>query len=223
MSRSEDPDNSSKISGSPKNIKAETADMPPRAQARQKKAPKKITETYLHNSALYYLQRFAASSNQFRKVMQRKIDLSCRHHTDQNPEDCRELLERLVTRFQDNGLLNDDTYARGMVITLRRRGISERAIFMKLQNKGLSEGQIKDALEGFNSENDTSTAESEYRAALKLARKKRVGPYAVVEFEYDRALSAFARAGFSFDVARRVLGMTAEDLNDDPEDAGHSG
>lgn len=223
MSRSEDPNNSTKTSGSPKNIKAETADKSPRAQSRPIKIPKKITETYLHNAALYYLQRFAASSAQFRKVMQRKIDLSCRHHTDQNPEDCQTLLDKLVARFQENGLLNDGTYARGMVITLRRRGISERAIFMKLQNKGLSEGQIKDALEDFNAENDTNTAESEYRAALKLARKKRVGPYAVAEFEYDRALSAFARAGFSFDVARRVLGMSVEDLNDDPDNAGHSG
>lgn len=216
MSRSEDPDNSTKTSGSPKNIKAETARKPV-------KIPKKITETYLHNSALYYLQRFAASSAQFRKVMQRKIDLSCRHHTDQNPEDCQVLLDKLVTRFQENGLLNDGTYARGMVITLRRRGMSERAIFMKLQNKGLSEAQIKGAVEDFNTENETNTAESEYRAALKLARKKRVGPYAVTEFEYDRALSAFARAGFSFDVARRVLGMTPDDLNDDPDGTGNHG
>lgn len=216
MSRSEDPDNSTKTSGSPKNIKAETARKPV-------KIPKKITETYLHNSALYYLQRFAASSAQFRKVMQRKIDLSCRHHTDQNPEDCQVLLDKLVTRFQENGLLNDATYARGMVITLRRRGMSERAIFMKLQNKGLSEAQIKGAVEDFNTENETNTAESEYRAALKLARKKRVGPYAVTEFEYDRALSAFARAGFSFDVARRVLGMTPDDLNDDPDGTGNHG
>lgn len=223
MSRSKDPDNSTKISGSPKNIKAETADKSHRAQARPIKAPKKITETYLHNSALYYLQRFAASSNQFRKVMQRKIDLSCRHHTDQNREDCQTMLDTLVTRFQENGLLNDGTYARGMVITLRRRGISERAIFMKLQNKGLSETQIKDALDGFNTENDTNTAQSEYQAALKLARKKRVGPYAVAEFDYDRALSAFARAGFSFDVARRVLGMGPDELNDDPDDAAYSG
>lgn len=216
MSRSEDPDNSTKTSGSPKNIKAETARRPV-------KIPKKITETYLHNSALYYLQRFAASSAQFRKVMQRKIDLSCRHHTDQNPEDCQVLLDKLVTRFQENGLLNDGTYARGMVITLRRRGLSERAIVMKLQNKGLSERQIKDALEDFNAENETSTAQSEYNAALKLARKKRVGPYAVAEFDYDRALSAFARAGFSFDVARRVLSMAPDDLNDDPDGMGHLG
>lgn len=216
MSRSEDPDNSTKTSGSPKNIKAETARKPV-------KIPKKITETYLHNSALYYLQRFAASSAQFRKVMQRKIDLSCRHHTDQNPEDCQVLLDKLVTRFQENGLLNDGTYARGMVITLRRRGMSERAIFMKLQNKGLSEAQIKGAVEDFNTENETNAAESEYRAALKLARKKRVGPYAVAEFEYDRALSAFARAGFSFDMARRVLGMTPDDLNDDPDGTGNHG
>lgn len=214
MNRSEDPNDSNKMDGSPKNIKAETAKSRTRGE---RKPPKKITETYLHNSGLYYLQRFAASAGQFRIVMQRKIDRSCQYHADQRREDCIALLDALIAKFESIGLLNDEGYARGMVITLRRRGLSERAILMKLQNRGLPESRIKDALATYNDENRIDPAQSEYRAALRLAQKKRVGPYASDEFAYDKALSAFARAGFSFDVARRVLDMTADDLNDDPD------
>lgn len=213
MSRSEDPNDHSKMDGSPKNIKAETA----RTRARgERKPPKKITETYLHNSGLYYLQRFAASAGQFRTVMQRKIDRSCQHHPDQRREDCIALLDALIAKFENIGLLNDEGYARGMVITLRRRGLSERAILMKLQNRGLPESRIKEALAAYNDENRTDSAKSDFRAALRLAQKKKVGPYASGEFVYDKALSAFARAGFPFDIARRVLDMRAEELNDDP-------
>ena len=213
MSRSEDPNDNSKMDGSRKNIKAETV----KSRARgERKPPKKITETYLHNSGLYYLQRFAASAGQFRIVMQRKIDRSCQHHLDQRREDCIVMLDALIAKFETIGLLNDEGYARGMVTTLRRRGLSERAIFMKLRNRGLSENRIKDALATFNEENRTDSAQSEFQAALRLAQKKKVGPYAREDFVYDKALAAFARAGFSFDVARRVLDMNPEDLNDDP-------
>ncbi len=224
MSRSEDPDDNSKTSGSPKNIKAETATARGHAQNsrddRKKppgpKIPKKITETYLHNAGLYYLQRFAASSGQFRTVMQRKIDNSCRHHVDQDRDQCLTLLNALVIKFENVGLLNDEGYARGMVISLRRRGLSERAILMRLQNKGLSEPQIRAALIEFNEENQVNASQSERQAALKLARKKRLGPYAVAEFDFNKALAAFARAGFSFDVAQNILRLTPDDLNDDP-------
>lgn len=221
MNRSEDPENSRKVSGSPKNIKAETACTPDHTQDHNKKTkknpgpkiPKKITETYLHNAGLYYLQRFAASSGQFRTVMQRKIDNSCRHHVEQDRAACLTLLDALVTKFENVGLLNDDNYARGMVISLRRRGLSERAILMRLQHKGLPEDKIRAALTEYNEDNQINPGQSERLAALKLARRKRLGPYAVEDFDFNKALAAFARAGFSFDVAQSVLRMTPDDLD----------
>jgi regulatory protein len=188
------------------------ADAPGHAPRKEKKPPKEITETYLHNSGLYYLQRYAASIVQFRMIMQRKIDKSCRHHVDQNREECLRLLDALVEKFIRSGLLNDTGFARGSVSSLRRRGLSQRVIFMKLQNKGLSEMQIREALEEFNTENETSPQTLELEAAMKLARKKKYGPYAQgAIFDRKKALATFARAGFSFDVSRKVLELEEED------------
>ena len=45
-----------------------------------------------------------ASSAQFKRVMTRKIDLSCRDHPDQIREDCLSLFDQVVIKFLDLGL-----------------------------------------------------------------------------------------------------------------------
>jgi regulatory protein len=44
-------------------------------------------------------------------------------------------------------------------------------------------------------------------AALILARKRRLGPFATAEQDPTRALAVFARAGFPQDVAQNALRM----------------
>lgn len=191
----------------PKSIKAEAV-----PGQEQRKIPKKITETYLHNSGLYYLQRFAASSGHFHAVMKRKIDRSCRHHPDQDRAVCMALLEQMIVKFQSLGLLDDETYTRAAVASLRRRGLSERAILTRMQAKNVPAENVRAAIRHYNSENSLKDEDSEMQAALKLARKKRFGPYAG-EKPYDRnkALAAFARAGFSFEIARKILDLGADE------------
>lgn len=202
-----------KANGRNRNIKPENAYVKGGSQARQSKAAKKITETYLHNAGLYYLQRFATSTTRFREVMTRKITLSCRAHPDQNREDCIRMLDRLIDKFIDLGLLNDDGYAQGVASSLHARGLSERAIRMKMQMRGLNEEQIDTALKEYLGRNETSRDDLEMKAALKLAKKKKAGPYAQEQdYDYEKTLAAFARAGFSYDLSRRVLDMSLEDI-----------
>lgn len=177
--------------------------------ASPRKTPKKITETYLHNAGLYYLQRFATSSHQFRQVMLRKIRKSSRHHIDQNHDLCMSMLDALVLKFQSAGLLNDEAYTRGVITSLRRQGKSKQAIIAKLKAKGLSGALILDELDGHDSSN--SETDSEFRAAIVFARKKKIGPFKIDEkISTEKALSVMARAGFSYDTARRVLNMEIE-------------
>ena len=202
------PQDSRKKTRRPSTIKAKEGSFPKPA------APvKKITETYLSNAGAYYLQRYAASTAQFRTVMTRKIDRSCRAHPDQDRETCIAMLDRLVDKFAGLGYLNDDGYARSMVTSLCQRGLSYRSILMKLQNRGLSSGQIDAALNQYHYDHQITSMETERKAALKLARKKKVGPYAPDgNWDRNKALAAFARAGFSFELARTVLDMTAEEI-----------
>lgn len=172
-----------------------------------RKPPKKITESYIHNAGLYYLQRFSAGSAHFRKIMIRKIDVSCRVHSTQERDECIKMLDSLIEKFQNVGLLNDPAYAQTMVISLRRKGCSRRLIQSKLMAKSLEEPLISESLVYYDGEHGEN---SELVAALRFARRKRFGVFGQSR-ERDKALAALARAGFSYNIASQALDMAIEE------------
>jgi regulatory protein len=193
-----------------------------------KKPPKRITDTYLRNYGLFYLGRFASSSGNFRRVLGRRIDASCRFHTEQDRAACAALLEAVIADFTRAGLLNDEAYARGLAHSLRRRGLSARAVLRKLGERGIPAAEARAALaaqdgEAGNSVNETSP---DIAAALRTARRKRIGPFAaparapLAAGEADtaraaqKALAALARAGFDYDTCIRVMEMSREDAEE---------
>ncbi|MBI1301793.1 MAG: RecX family transcriptional regulator [Alphaproteobacteria bacterium] len=182
---------------------------------KNKRTPKKISETYLHNSGLYYLERFAASKKHFIKVMGRKVKRSCMHHTNQNYEDCMSIVRTVADKFEKSGLLNDGLLKEGLVRSLRRKGTSKRGILNKLQQKGLDQTTICTTVEKHDEEHHECSQEAEKMAALKLAKKKKMGPYFVGEDEnIKKSLGTLARAGFSYDIARMVLEMEQKEAED---------
>lgn len=194
---------------------------PYKKQKKQPRPPKKITEQYLHNAGLYYLQRFAASSGHFKTVMMRKIHKSCAYHKDQDIEACKQLLDRTVDKFLSAGLLDDSAYARAMVTSLRRRGLSSKAITVKLRAKSMTQEDIKTALEEYDAQ--LEGLNPDLIAALRLCQRKRMGPFArdrvsinnlakaadedQLRKQTQRHLSALARAGFSYEISKTVLDM----------------
>lgn len=187
-------------------------------KSREKRPPKKITESYLHNSGLYYLERFAASKNHFKTVMLRKVKRSCMHHKDQSYEDCALIVEALADKFEELGLIDDNAYLRGMVTSLRRRGLSARAITTRLQHKGIDGAKTKLALESHDRDNCDIPDEADLLAALTYCRKKKIGPFVVKpkndENIEQKWLASIGRQGFSYDIARRVLEMSIDDAEE---------
>ena len=189
----------------------------PNSSKHRKKAkqPKKVTRDYLYNSGLYYLQRYTASQAHFRSVMEMKIKRSITFHGQPSLEETKPWLDEVTQIFIEDGFLNDKAYAQGMVTSLRRRGLSARAIMMRLKVKGLEADLVQEALKRFDEsatyEAGLDEKEADYLAALSFAKRKRYGPYASDPLDWSdqkavrRVLSAFARAGFSYDLAKRVL------------------
>ncbi len=182
---------------------------------REKRPPKKISESYLHNSALYYLERFSASKKHFIFVMQRKVKRSCMHHSDQDYDKCAEMVIALANKFEASGLLDDKLYTNGIVTSLRRKGLSRSAIINKMHVKGISRENTLTALEYLDSELCETPQEAEMKAAIKLAKKKRIGLYFTgEEQDIKRSLGIFARAGFSYQIAKSVLDMDIEEFDE---------
>lgn len=187
------------------------------SKQRERKPPKKISESYLHNSGLYYLERFAASKKHFISVMIRKVKRSCMHHTDQDYDQCITMVNTLADKFERTGLLDDTIYTNGLVTSLRRKGKSRSAILNKMRMKGIEQDKTLETLERLDNEQHESTEDAEMTAAIHLAKKKKLGPYFLGEEpNVKKSLGVFARAGFSYHVAKSVLDMNNEDIEEDP-------
>ncbi len=185
----------------------------------ERKPPKKISNKYLENAALYYLQRYATSSANLKRVLMRKVKRSCTFH--QVPvEDFEPMVDQLVQRYMGVGLIDDTVFATARVASLRRQGQSSRAITARLQAKGLTKIQIDAALQKIEAErNDRDeTEDAELAAALTFIKRKKLGRYRKKPLrdpkDLQKEMAAMGRAGFSFDTAKRALAHSDDLVGD---------
>lgn len=180
------------------------------------KGPKQATPEYLEKAALHYLERYASSRANLRRVLMGKVERSARFHgTDR--EAGAKAVEQLLDRLARAGYLDDAAYARSRAISLHRAGHGAQAIRMKLRQKGVDEDTCWAALESLEEEADAP----ELAAALRYARKRRLGPYRAPDrraANAERDMAALARKGFSLDLARQVV--LTDDLETLEEQAG---
>lgn len=184
--------------------------------AKRRRGPRKATPEYLERAALHYLERYASSRANLRRVLLGKVERSARTHGTDRQEGARSV-EVLLDRLARAGYLDDAEYARGRARTLHRAGHSAAAIRMKLRQKGVDDDTVGAALETLQDEAEAP----ELAAALRYARKRRLGPYrpdASREANAERDMAALARKGFSPDLCRRVIG--ADDLDALEQEAG---
>lgn len=168
-----------------------------------RRAPRRISADYLQRAAMHYLERYAAPAEQLRRVLQRKIAASCRHH-EQDPAGFAEMRDMVVARCVASGLVDDVRFAEARAASLRRKGQSGRAVAARLAAKGVPRDLALRSAEG---------GEDAERAAARIAaRRKRLGPWRRPDRPFDRQkeIAALARAGFSPALARAVIDGEAE-------------
>lgn len=171
------------------------------------KPPPPLTAAYLEAAALHYLERFASSRANLRRVLLTKARRSQAHWGGER-EEALALIEALMVRLVGLGYLNDTAYAEMKTASLARRGGSRRGIQATLAAKGVAAETVQQALATFD-------PEAEQAAALALARRRRLGPFrpaATRAVHRLRDLGVLARAGFPHEIARAVIdAVAAED------------
>lgn len=175
-----------------------------RQGSRERRPPPRVTPQYLENAALHYLERFASSAANLRRVLMRKVDRSVQAHGTDREEGAR-WVDALLERYRGSGLLDDAGYARMKAESLHRRGTSTRGIREKLAAKGVARDHVDHALDRVG---EDAGGDVDLTAALALARRRRLGPYRLPEVRAahrDKDLAALGRAGFAYDIARRVV------------------
>ncbi len=175
----------------------------PDARKTRRRGPRKVSERYLRNAALYYLQRYASSAANLERVLMRKVTRSAEAHGT-SVEEGRTWVATLIAEFQRLGLLNDGAYAEARARTLHRRGASTRLVRARLAETGVGSEDIDHALAALAGELDAP----ELAAALNYARRRRLGPYrpaAERAAKRERDLAALGRQGFPLDLALRIV------------------
>jgi len=178
-------------------------------------AAKPPTPARLRRRALYYLERFAASRGRLRLVLRRRA-LRDAAALDLPPEPVAEAIEALLDDLERSGLLDDAAFAAGRARSLAAKGRPPRRIARELAAQGVEPALIDDALCRLAAERGETPADLELDAALAFARRRRLGPFAPpgeAAERRDKALAAFARAGFGLEVARRVLDAQPAELD----------
>ncbi len=164
-----------------------------------------ITPRRLENMALAYLQRFSSSRENLRRVLLRRVRVAIARGWDGDAAAAAVWAEAVVERMTGLGYLDDAAYAGARARTLHRRGRPLKVIRADLAARGVGEGDIEAAVAALAAE----APATDLRAALAFARRRRLGPFRASAEERAacerRDMAALARAGFSYDQARRVL------------------
>lgn len=141
--------------------------------------------------ALAYVGRFATSAGRLERYLARK--LKERGWTEEQEPD----VAALSARFAELGYLDDAAYARMKSAAMQRRGLGAGRIRGALAADGIAEEDRDDAL--------SEARAGRWNAADTLARKKRIGPYALEAADRavrEKQIAAFLRAGHDFATAR---------------------
>lgn len=186
----------------------------PCARHKKRRRVKVPTPDYLANVALYYLSRFAASEADLRRVLDNRLRRAAMVYPDfaedkTLQQTLRAAIDSIVEQHKKSGILNDAAFAQMKANALRRAGRSARRITQQLQQRGVEAELVEAAL---CAADEGNSEESELNAAVALARRRGLGAFrktggakAAGTDQRRKDFATLARAGFSYDTARKVL------------------
>ena len=165
--------------------------------SRRQRAVPPLDEAKLNELALRYVGRFATTRAKLRSYLARKL-------RERGWDGAREPdLAGIAERFADQGYVDDSSYALAKSQSLTGRGYGKRRVVQALKAAGIEDEQAAAA-------HDHADEEA-VSAALRFARRRRVGPYAESPprdpREKEKALAAMLRAGHGFELSRTILAL----------------
>lgn len=172
----------------------------PRRRTRTAKPP---TPARLRRRALFYLERFAASRARLRTVLWRRAARDA-EALELPTAPVAAAIDTLLDDLERLGLLNDRAYAEGRARRLAGKGKPPAFIARELAAHGVA----RPLIDAVTAELAAEAGDLELATAIAFARRRRLGPFAVDDGRGkppEKAMAAFARAGFSRRMAERVL------------------
>lgn len=165
---------------------------PPRTR---RNPPPPLDAVKLDRLALRYVERFATTRGKLTDYLKRKVRERGWKGPDADPAG-------VAARMAALGYIDDRAWAEARAGSLARRGLGARRVAGALMAAGVDEAD-REAVA-------PDVAARAVDAALRFARRKRLGPWGAGELDRparDKALGAMLRAGHPVELSRRILAL----------------
>ena len=165
--------------------------------------------TNLKDLAYSYIEKYSPSKQQLKIYLLKKY--LNKFNGSRSKKDISNLIDKILANMESNKILNDEMYSDSRARVLLRRGYSLNKINQSLRNKGIENKYIINSINKIKEDK----IEPDFISALKLCKRRRIGairPNANRELFYKKDMGVLARAGFSFELSKRVLNLEVEEF-----------
>ena len=156
-----------------------------------------MDEKKLLKYAVDYLSKYDSSKNNLVSVLKRKILRL--NVTNFEKKKLIDIIESIILKLEKNKFIDDDRYSSTKILSLSNSGRSKNFIFNYLIKKGVNKSRIQNNLNSMNQNNNDWEIES---AKIFVKKKKLLEK----NESYEKKLAKMARAGFSYDICKKILG-----------------
>ena len=156
-----------------------------------------MDEKKLLKYAVDYLSKYDSSKVNLVSVLKRKILRL--NTTNYEKRKLINIIESIIIKLEKNKFIDDDRYSSTKILSLSNSGKSKNFIFNYLIKKGVNKSQIQNNLNLMKQDNENWELES----ARIFAKKKKL---LEKNESYEKKLAKMARAGFSYDICKKILG-----------------
>ena len=163
----------------------------------------------IRNFAYTYLEKYSPSKQQLRTYLFKKM-IKINQKISSKKETFN-LIDTVISSLEEQKLLSDKYYSDAKSKAFFRRGYSLNKIRFNLIKKGINEKYIKDSILKIKEDE----VDPDFFSAIKACKKRRIGPSREESNRplfYKKDISILARAGFSYDVSKKVLELSKDDF-----------
>ena len=175
---------------------------------KNKKKPLEVTVEEMRKFSLSYLEKYAPSKQQLKTYLLKKY----LNKTALNikKQDITGLIDVVLADLEKTKFISDKFYSEAKAKNLIQRGSSINKIRNYLFSKGINDKYIKETILKINENNE----DQDFFSAIKICKKKRIGPSRTEDNRtlfYKKDIGILARAGFDFEVSRKVMDLEKDD------------
>ena len=156
-----------------------------------------MDEKKLLKYAIDYLSKYDSSKKNLINLLKRKIFRL--KITNFEKSKLINIIDSVIINLEKNNFIDDDRYSSIKTLSLSKLGKSKKFIYNYLIKKGIDKTQIQKNLNLMENNNK----DWELDSAKIFVKKKRLLEKNEI---YEKKLAKMARAGFSYDICKKILG-----------------